>query len=130
VVFSPWVKPRRTSAMLAPAFVGLAAGLAGAGFAGGFGPYVAAVTLFATSGGVLVPVLAYWVSRNAGGAQGAQLGRQTAAAGLGQAAGSSLAGLIFGSAAPAGTALWVGAGLSGAAAVLAWRTARRMAVRP
>ena len=129
VVFSPWVKPRRTAALLAPAFVGLAVGLAGAGFAGGFGPYVAAVTLFATSGGVLVPVLAYWVSRNAGGAQGAQLGRQTAAAGLGQAAGSGLAGLVFASAAPPGAALWVGAGLAGAAAVLAWRIARRMAVR-
>jgi MFS family permease len=126
LVFSRWVKASRTAALLAPAFVDLAAGLAAAGFADSFGAYAAAVGLFAVSGGVLVPVLAYWVSRNAGGAQGAQLGRQTASAGLGQAAGSALAGVVFGSTAASGSALWIGAMGTGAVALLAWRVGARL----
>jgi predicted MFS family arabinose efflux permease len=116
-VFSPVVQPRTTARLVAPAFAVMALGLAGAATAGSFAPYVGAVTLFAGSGGVLVPVLAYWVSRHAGRAQGAQLGRQTAAAGLGQAAGSALAGLMFGAAASSSAALWVGAAVASAAAL-------------
>lgn len=129
LVFSRWVQASSTAALLAPAFIGLAAGLAAAGFANSFGTYAAAVGVFAVSGGVLVPVLAYWVSRNAGGAQGAQLGRQTASAGLGQAAGSALAGVIFGSAAAPGAALWAGAAGMGAVALLAWRVGGRLRAR-
>lgn len=118
-VFSRWVRPASTAAVLAPAFAGVAGGMALAGWASSFGVYGLAVGLFAVSGGVLVPVLAYWVSREAGPAQGAQLGRQTAAAGLGQAAGSAFAGVAFDAFGPTGAALWVGAAAPLAAAVLA-----------
>lgn len=118
-VFSRWVKPSNTVAVLAPAFAGVAGGMVLAGWAPSFGAYALAVGLFAVSGGVLVPVLAYWVSREAGPAQGAQLGRQTAAAGFGQAAGSAFAGVAFDLFGPTGTALWVGAAMPLAAAVLA-----------
>jgi len=119
VVFSRWVKPASTAALLAPAFAAIAGGMALAGWAPSFAVYALAVGLFAASGGVLVPVLAYWVSREAGPAQGAQLGRQTAAAGLGQAAGSAFAGVAFDIIGPTGAALWVGAAVPLAAAVLA-----------
>jgi len=125
-VFSPRVQPRGTAELLAPAFVVLAMGMAVAGFATSFPLYAVAVALFAVSGGVLVPVLAYWVSRRAGGAQGRQLGRQTAAAGLGQAAGSSLAGVLFDSAAPSGAALWLGAALVLGAALFAFAKRRTL----
>lgn len=126
VVFAPKAAPVRTARLLTPAFLALAAGLAGAGVAGSFGVYLAAVTVFAASGGVLVPVLAYWVSRHAGGAQGGQLGRQTAAAGLGQAVGSGLAGLLLDRPAPQGLALWVGAAVALAAAAASVRLAGRL----
>jgi len=119
VVFSRWVKPASTAALLAPAFAAIAGGMALAGWAPSFAVYAVAVGLFAASGGVLAPVLAYWVSREAGPEQGAQLGRQTAAAGLGQAAGSAFAGVAFDAFGPTGAALWVGAAVPLAAAVLA-----------
>jgi predicted MFS family arabinose efflux permease len=130
LVFSRRVRASSTAMLLGPAFIGLAAGLAAAGFANSFSTYAAAVGLFAVSGGVLVPVLAYWVSRNAGGAQGAQLGRQTASAGLGQAAGSALAGVTFGSAAAPGLPLWAAAGAMGAVALVAWRVGARLRAGP
>ncbi|MFC3068463.1 MFS transporter [Phenylobacterium soli] len=118
-VFSRWVKPARTAAVLAPAFAAIAGAMALAGWAPSFAVYALAVGLFAASGGVLAPVLAYWVSREAGPAQGAQLGRQTAAAGLGQAVGSAFAGIAFDVFGPTGAALWSGAAAPLAAAVLA-----------
>ena len=118
-VFSRWIKPQSTAKVLAPAFAGLAAGMMAAGWAQSFATYALAVGLFAVSGGVLVPVLAYWVSREAGPAQGAQLGRQTAAAGFGQAAGSAFAGVAFAGAGLTGAALWSGGGIALAAMVFA-----------
>ena len=118
-VFSRWVKPASTAAVLPPAFAVIAGGMALAGWAPSFAVYALAVALFAASGGVLVPVLAYWVSREAGPAQGAQLGRQTASAGLGQAAGSAFAGVAFNVFGPSGMALWIGAAVPLAAAMLA-----------
>jgi predicted MFS family arabinose efflux permease len=102
-------------------------GMALAGWASSFGVYALAVGQFAVSAGVLVPVPAYWVSREAGPAQGAQLGRQTAAAGLGQAAGSAFAGVVFDGFGPTGTALWAGAAAPLAAAVLAVIVRARLA---
>jgi MFS family permease len=49
----------------------------------------------AASAGILSPILTYWVSSKAGKAQGAQLGKQTAAASLGAAVGSAAGGLLF-----------------------------------
>jgi MFS family permease len=49
----------------------------------------------AASAGILSPILTYWVSSKAGKMQGAQLGKQTAAASLGAAVGSAAGGLLF-----------------------------------
>ena len=48
----------------------------------------------AAAGGVLLPVLAFWITLAAGAVQGRELGRQSAFASLGQAAGSAVAGLL------------------------------------
>jgi len=47
------------------------------------------------SAGILAPILTYWTSSKAGEAQGAQLGKQTAAASLGAAVGSAAGGLLY-----------------------------------
>ncbi|WP_293678861.1 hypothetical protein, partial [uncultured Phenylobacterium sp.] len=49
----------------------------------------------AASAGILSPILTYWISTKASQAQGAELGKQTAAASLGVAAGSAAGGLLF-----------------------------------
>ena len=49
----------------------------------------------AASTGILSPILTYWISRKAGKAQEAQLGKQTAAASLGAAVGSAAGRLLF-----------------------------------
>lgn len=53
------------------------------------------VGIIAASAGLLIPGLAFFTSMHAGDAQGAMLGRQTAASSLGQAIGSGLAGGLF-----------------------------------
>lgn len=49
----------------------------------------------AASAGILSPILTYWISANAGSAQGRELGKQTAAASLGVTLGSVAGGLLF-----------------------------------
>jgi predicted MFS family arabinose efflux permease len=49
----------------------------------------------AASAGILSPILTYWISSKAGKAQGAELGKQTAAASLGVAVGSAAGGLLY-----------------------------------
>jgi len=49
----------------------------------------------AASAGILSPILTYWISIKAGKAQGAELGKQTAASSLGAAVGSAAGGLLF-----------------------------------
>jgi len=55
-----------------------------------------ATGLVGVGSGVLIPVLAYQTSLDAGMSQGAALGKQTAAGSLGQGLGSVLAGVLFG----------------------------------
>ena len=50
----------------------------------------------AASAGILSPILSYWLSRNAGRAQGRQFGNQTAAVSLGTSAGSVAVGFLSG----------------------------------
>jgi len=57
---------------------------------------ILAVGLFGLGSGVLIPILAYQTSLDAGISQGAALGKQTAAGSLGQGLGSALAGGLFG----------------------------------
>lgn len=64
----------------------------------GLGQVVVAFVLSASAIGVLIPALAVRISLAAGDRQGWALGRQTAAANLGQAMGAGAAGILYASA--------------------------------
>ncbi len=66
----------------------------------------------AASAGILSPILTYWISTQAGSAQGWQLGKQTAAASLGVTAGSAAVGLLFNVAAFPGVSFVLAGGLA------------------
>ncbi len=95
VVFSPWVKPEATRWLIAPAFAVLAAGLFLVPRASNFTLMLVVIGAVAASAGILSPILTYWISSKAGKAQGAELGKQTAASSLGVAVGSAAGGLLF-----------------------------------
>lgn len=95
IVFSPWVKPETTRWLIAPALAVLAAGLFLVPRASDFTLMLAVIGAVAASAGILSPILTYWISSKAGKAQGAELGKQTAAASLGVAVGSAVGGLLF-----------------------------------
>ena len=95
IVFSPWVKPEATRWFVAPAFALLAAGLFLVPYASNFILMLAVVAAVAASAGILSPILTYWISSKVGAAQGAELGKQTAAASLGVTVGSAAGGLLF-----------------------------------
>jgi MFS family permease len=95
IFFSPWVRPVTTRWLIAPALGVLAAGLFLVPGASSFTLMLAAVGVVAASAGILAPILTYLISSKAGRAQGAQLGKQTAAASIGGAIGSAAGGLLF-----------------------------------
>lgn len=95
LVFSPVVRPDTTRWLVTPSLVVLAAGLAIVPLARGYVMLALAVALIAASAGILSPIATYWISLGAGETQGTTLGRQTAAASLGQAVGSAVGGLLF-----------------------------------
>lgn len=95
IVFSPWIKPETTRWFIAPALIVLAAGLFLVPRATDFTLMLVVIGAVAASAGILSPILTYWISRKAGRAQGAELGKQTAAASLGAALGSAAGGLLF-----------------------------------
>jgi MFS family permease len=95
IVFSPWIKPTTTRWFIAPAFAILAAGLFLVPRAPDFTLMLAVIGAVAASAGILSPILTYWISIKAGKAQGAELGKQTAASSLGAAVGSAAGGLLF-----------------------------------
>jgi MFS family permease len=95
IVFSPWVRPATTRWFIAPALAVLATGLFLVPRASDFTLMLVVVGAVAASAGILSPILTYWVSSKAGKMQGAQLGKQTAAASLGAAVGSAAGGLLF-----------------------------------
>ena len=95
MVFAPWVKPATTRWLIAPAFVVLAVALFLVPRASNFSLMLAVIAAVAASAGILSPILTYWISSTAGRFQGAQLGKQTAAASLGVAMGSAAGGLLF-----------------------------------
>jgi MFS family permease len=96
VVFSPLIRPEITRWFLTPGLAILAAGLAAVPLAMTNVTMAIAVALVAASAGILSPIATYWISLGAGDFQGTELGRQTAAASLGQAVGSAAGGLLFG----------------------------------
>lgn len=107
------------SGLLAPAFLTMAIGVALLPYATSFPAMQIVVGLVAAASGLLIPALAYLVSLAAGSSQGKALGQQTAAASLGQAAGSVAAGWLF--AVLIEAPFWVTAGLLGLGAVAALR---------
>lgn len=80
VVFSPRVKPETTPPLVAPALLVMAGGVALAS---------------AASSLTILLAVADWISLGAGRAQGAQLGKKSAVANLGQAIGSVSVGYLF-----------------------------------
>jgi MFS family permease len=95
IVFSPWIKPKTTRWFIATTLALLAAGLFLVPRAPDFTLTLAAIGVGAASAGILSPILTYWISIKAGKAQGADLGKQTAASSLGAAVGSASGGLLF-----------------------------------
>jgi len=95
IVFSPWIKPETTRWFIAPALGVLAAGLFLVPRSSNFVLMLVVIGAVAASAGILSPILTYWISSKARKAQGAELGKQTAAASLGAAVGSAAGGLLF-----------------------------------
>lgn len=95
LVFSPFIDPARTRWLIAPGLATLAAGLAMVPLAESALAMTVAVALIAASAGILSPVATYWASLGSTETQGADLGRMTAAASLGQAVGSTAGGFLF-----------------------------------
>lgn len=119
-VFAPLLK-RFGRRLLAPAFLAMAVGIALLPWAATYPVLIVGVGLVAGASGVLIPALAYLVSLAAGTRQGMAFGKQTAAASLGQATGSAVAGWMF--AVLAGRSFWLTAALLALGAVAALRVA-------
>ncbi len=120
-VFAPLFK-RVGSGLLASAFLVMSVGVALLPFATTYLLLLIGVGLIAAAAGLLIPALAYMVSLTAGARQGAALGKQTAAASLGQALGSVAAGWLF--AVLVGYSYWVTAALLAFGAVTALRVSK------
>ena len=112
IVFAPWFKPDMTRWLIAPALSVLAAGLFLVPRASDFTLMLVVIGAVAASAGILLPILTYWISANAGSAQGWELGKQTAAASLGVTVGSAAGGLLFNTAALPGASFILTAGLT------------------
>ncbi len=119
IVFAPWFKPEMTRWLIAPALAVLAVALFLVPQASNFYLMLIAIGAVAASAGTLLPILTYWISVNAGGAQGWELGKQTAAASLGVAVGSAAGGLLFDVVGFPGASFVLTAGLTAVAVLLA-----------
>ena len=95
IVFSPWVRPEATRWLIAPALALMAVALFLVPRAYDFTLMLIVIGAVAASAGILSPIITYWISSRAGKAQGAEFGKQTAAASLGAAVGSAAGGLLF-----------------------------------
>lgn len=99
--FAPLVTRFGFRPLIVPAFLLMAGGLVWLTRSFEFIGTLWLVGLVAAGSAVLIPMLAYRASLDAGGEQGAALGRQTAAGSLGQSLGSAAGGWLFGIAADA-----------------------------
>ena len=118
IVFAPWFNPSLTRWLIAPALAVLATGLFLVPRASDFTLMLVVVGAVAASAGILLPILTYWISANAGSAQGWELGKQTAAASLGVTVGSAAGGLLFNVAALPGASFILTAGLAASGLLL------------
>ncbi|MCW8955712.1 MAG: MFS transporter [Gammaproteobacteria bacterium] len=126
LVFSPLVRRVGFRFIIVPAFLAMVAGVGLLPAVVDMDWIMVLVGLFAAGSGILIPMLAYRVSLDAGTAQGAALGRQTAAASLGQGLGSVAAGGLYGIAIEA--PFWLTAVLLLAGALLGLAFSRRVPV--
>ena len=95
IIFSPWFNPDKTRWLITPALFVMAVSLFFIPWATNFKLMLVVIGAVAASAGILSPILTYWISANAGSAQGWELGKQTAAASLGVTLGSVAGGLLF-----------------------------------
>jgi predicted MFS family arabinose efflux permease len=95
IVFSPLVKPSTTRFLMTPALAVLTIGLSLVPFASNFTLMLGVIGAVSASAGILLPIITYWISTNAGNSQGVELGKQTSAASLGSAVGSAMGGFLF-----------------------------------
>ncbi len=126
LVFSPLAQRTGFRFIVTPAFLAMAVGVWLLPAVTELNWVMALVGLFAAGSGILIPMLAYRVSLDAGAAQGAQLGKQTAAASLGQGLGSAAGGWLYGIAIEA--PFWLTASLLLAGALLGMVVKRRVPV--
>lgn len=96
LALAPLIQRFGGSGLLAPAFLAMAIGIGLLPYATNYPMLLLVVAVVAAASGLLIPALAYMVSLAAGTMQGSALGKQTAASSLGQAAGSAVAGWLFG----------------------------------
>ncbi len=129
IVFSPLVKPRATRWLVPPALAVLTAGLFLMPRASDFAAMLTVVGTIAVSAGILSPILTYWISSMAGNAQGAELGKQTAAASLGATVGSAAGGLLFEVASLPGVSFLLTTGLAVIGFILSLKLPRVLGAR-
>ena len=127
LVFNPWFPPRATRWLMTPAFGLLAGGLLLLSTANAGAQLYWAVAVIAGAAGILSPVIGFWVSLTAGKAQGRDLGWQTSASSIGQAVGSAMAGLLYGTAQLMEGAFLLAAGGALAGAAVSLSLALRLA---
>ncbi len=130
IVFSPRFKPDMTRRLITPALAVLAAALFLVPRAADFTSMLVVIGAVAASAGVLTPILTYWISVKAGSAQGWQLGKQTAAAGLGISFGSAMGGLLYEFAGLPGASFILAAGLTVAGFLLSLGLPHLLASQP
>lgn len=126
IVFSPLFKAAATWRTIVPSLAVMGSSVLVLAWSYGLLPLAVAVGLVAVSGGILVPVLTYWISLAAGSRQGADLGSQVAAASLGQAIGSAVVGLLLNSDAVRGAPFLLAAALLALSAAMSFSRARRL----
>ncbi|ABQ39828.1 MFS transporter [Bradyrhizobium sp. BTAi1] len=95
IVFSPLIKPQTTRWFLTPGLIALTAGLIAIPLASSYVLTSVGIAVVAAGAGLVYPIVTYWVPLGSNGTRGADLGRVTAAASLGQALGSTAGGLLF-----------------------------------
>ena len=126
LVFSPLTRRVGFRFIIAPAFLAMTVGVGLLPSVTDLDWLMLLVGLFAAGSGILIPMLAYRISLDAGLAQGAELGKQTAAASLGQGLGSAAAGWLYGIAIEA--PFWLTAALLLVGAMLGLAAGHRVSV--
>jgi len=127
-LFAPLQRRVQPQWLVIGGFVAMAGGFALLAGTSIYGIVMGLVTLIALGSGLLLPTLSVATADRAGAEVGTAIGYQNAAANLGQAAGSAVAGLLF-STLPGASFGIVAVVMVAAAMAATWRTVRAGAVR-